>query len=233
MHLLLGWPLLLIAYPRQLSIPLQSTSDIKILQGHQLGSHQQPKRVEHEAVKKFVNHGSKSIIQGMVGITNREWRGRTWGYLWKILVQCKWLRKSGPNNLKVRPHYATRQNATRHGLAVWQKLLSICHKIDRVHIKKQFFPTIFQFTKTVERETWTNHMPHQKLPLHYSWWQILVWLIFDDTDTLPIEFSCRTAFCNMPHHAEAVPKPHCVDIYTIFGVYHVAMPRYVAFCHVA
>ncbi len=39
-------------------------------------------------------------------------------------------------------------------------------------LKKNFLPTIFQFMKTVERETCTHYMPHQKLCPHYSWWQI-------------------------------------------------------------
>ncbi len=46
-----------------------------------------------------------------------------------------------------------------------QKLLGICRKLIMSTLKKNFLPTIFQFTKTVEWETCTHHMPHQKLHL--------------------------------------------------------------------
>ncbi len=44
-----------------------------------------------------------------------------------------------PCSLKVCPHYAAQQNATRCGFAIWQKLLGICRKIDHIHIKEEFF----------------------------------------------------------------------------------------------
>ncbi len=72
-------------------------------------------------------------------------------------------------------------------------------------LKKNFLPTIFQFTETVTLKFPTHHKPHQKLCLHYSWRHISIWQTVDETGTLPIEFLCHVAFCNMPQHAEAVP----------------------------
>ncbi len=123
----------------------------------------------------------------------------------------------------------------------------------------------------------THHMLHQKLRLHYCWWQILVRQTFDETVTLPIKFSCHTAFCDvqgsilwhatqhsttchaafcgvprsilwratqhsvtyhtafchMLWHAEAMPKLHHTDVYTIYSICHVTKPNCVAFCHAA
>ncbi len=85
------------------------------------------------------------------------------------------------DNLKVRPHYAARQNATHCSFAAQQKLLGICRQCDLVHMKKKFFADL-QVIKTVERDqrTWsdfflkladtilkplTRHMPHG-----FFWW---------------------------------------------------------------
>ncbi len=56
--------------------------------------------------------------------------------------------------MKVRPHYAARQNATHCSFATRQKLLGICRQCNRVHI----FVDLFQVTKTVERDrrTWCD-----------------------------------------------------------------------------
>ncbi len=54
--------------------------------------------------------------------------------------------------LKVRPHYAARQNATHCNFALRQKLLGICHQCDRVHMKKEFFADLLHVTETVERD---------------------------------------------------------------------------------
>ncbi len=37
------------------------------------------------------------------------------------------------------PHYVARQNATQRSFATWKKLLGICHKIYRIHIRQYFF----------------------------------------------------------------------------------------------
>ncbi len=60
--------------------------------------------------------------------------------------------------IKVRPHYAARQNATHCSFAARQKLLGICRQCDRVHMKKEFFAHLLQVTKTVERDrrTWSD-----------------------------------------------------------------------------
>ncbi len=60
--------------------------------------------------------------------------------------------------IKVRSHYAARQNATHCSFAARQKLLGICRQCDRVHIKKEFFADLLQVTKTVERDrqTWSD-----------------------------------------------------------------------------
>ncbi len=84
--------------------------------------------------------------------------------------------------LKMRPHYATRQNATPCSFATRQMLLGICRQCDRIHMKKEFFADVLQVTKTVKRDRWTlsdfflklvdtiwkpltHHMPHG-----FLWW---------------------------------------------------------------
>ncbi len=64
--------------------------------------------------------------------------------------------------VKVRLHYATRQNVT----SLWEKSCSeYATKLIISKLKKNFLSIIFQFTKTVKRETHTHHMPCQKLYL--------------------------------------------------------------------
>ncbi len=121
------------------------------------------------------------------------------------------------DSLKVRPHYATWQNATHCSFAAWQKLLGICRQCDRVHMKKKFFADL-QIIKTVERDqrTWSNfflkladtthHMPHS-----FFWW----------TDNLPIEFLGRAASNGMPQ-----PSRHNVHIYLWHGITFATRP-----CH--
>ncbi len=55
-------------------------------------------------------------------------------------------------NLKVHPHYATRQNATHCSFAAQQKLLGICCQFNRIHIKKEIFAKV---AETVEWDQWT------------------------------------------------------------------------------
>ncbi len=84
--------------------------------------------------------------------------------------------------LKVRPHYAARQNATHYSFAARQKLLGICRQCDRVHMKKKILADLLQVTKTVERDrrTWSDFFPkladtilkpltHQ-MPCGFFWW---------------------------------------------------------------
>ncbi len=73
-----------------------------------------------------------------------------------IPVQSHLTFESG-SGLKVRPHYAARQNATHCSFAARQKLLGICRQCDPVLMKKEFFAD-FQVTKTVDRDrrTWSD-----------------------------------------------------------------------------
>ncbi len=41
--------------------------------------------------------------------------------------------------IKMRPPYATWQNATKDNFTMWEKLLGICCKIDHVHNKRECF----------------------------------------------------------------------------------------------
>ncbi len=85
-------------------------------------------------------------------------------------------------DVKARPHYAVRQNATHCNFAERQKLLSICRQCNRIHMKREFFADPLQVTKNVERDWWTlsdfflklantilklltHHMPHS-----FLWW---------------------------------------------------------------
>ncbi len=119
------------------------------------------------------------------------------------------------------------------GVATQQKLLSICRKINHIHIKKEFFANyISVYRNCGTRNVYTSYAT-PKIMSHYSGRQILAQQTFDKTDILLIEFSYCAAFCNMPRHTETVPKPRCIDIYTIFGICRAAKPHFVAFCCVA
>ncbi len=78
------------------------------------------------------------------------------------------------------PHCRMQHNAA---LLLGKSCSAYTAKLITSKLKKNYLPTIFIFTKTVEWETPKHHMPHQKLHLHYSWWQILARQTFDDTDT--------------------------------------------------
>ncbi len=83
----------------------------------------------------------------------------------------------------------------------------------------------------MHQDTRTYHIVHQKLCLHNSWWQISLQQTINDTDTLLIKFLCTMAFCHMLQYVEAMPKPHRVDVYTIFGICHVTKPHCIALYH--
>ncbi len=115
----------------------------------------------------------------------------------RFLLRVSW---SFGSYIKVRPHYATRQNATHCSFAARQKLLGICRQCDRVHMKKNFLQTFFRLPKL-----W-NKIGELGV-IFFSKWLILFWnplpiicraASFDGTDKLPIEFLGRTASNGMP-----------------------------------
>ncbi len=120
-------------------------------------------------------------------------------------------------SVKVHSHYTVWQSATQYGFTVLQKLLGICCKISHAHIKKEFLANYFPVYKNcIMKKTYASYAA-PKITSHYS-------KTFDDTDTLPIKFSCSAAFCNMLQLGETMPKPHRIDIYAIFGLSRVAKP---------
>ncbi len=115
--------------------------------------------------------------------------------------------------VNVRPHYAA-----------WQKLFSICRKINHVHIKKEFFANYISVYKNCEmRNMYAPYATPKIMSLQLvAWWHIAAWQIFDETDILLIKFSCCVSFCNMLRHAETMPHCHLL-----------CFRHFVAFCHVA
>ncbi len=81
-------------------------------------------------------------------------------------------------------------------------------KLITVPLKNNFLSLIFQFIETVERETHMHHIPHQKLRVHCSWWQISVQQTFDETDTLSIKFQAPRHSTICRSHAETAPHWH-------------------------
>ncbi len=127
----------------------------------------------------------------------------------------------------VHPHYATRQNATHCSFAMWQKSLGICRQFDLVHIKRNFFADYFRLQK-LQNET-------SKLCLIFFYnWLMPFWN--------PLLIICRTAnlwwdrhFADwiftphgMPRHAEALPKPCCIDVHIILAICRMAKQHAVA-----
>ncbi len=130
-------------------------------------------------------------------------------YFWKF---CKWssriIKKQAAStevvrllHLKVRRHYAARQNATHCSFATRQKLLGICRQFDRVHMKKEFFADNTSGYKNCGTRpvnvVWFFSLSswcHFKTP--YS--SYAARQTFDETaGILPIEFSCHMACCGM------------------------------------
>ncbi len=97
--------------------------------------------------------------------------------------------------IKVRPHYAARQNATIRSFAAWQKLLGICRQCDCIHMKKIFCRPSSGYkncrTRPVNLDFFLKLADTILRPLRCT-------ASFDGTDNLPIEFLGCAASNGMP-----------------------------------
>ncbi len=155
-------------------------------------------------IRPYVTDNFLKIIQNLLKFSLKFKNPKMFGFLQFLMV-----------NIKMHRHPSTWQNATQ---SARQKLLCICRKINLVHIKKEFFGNyVSVYNNCGTRKIYISYAA-PKITSSYSWWQISVWQTFDDTDTLLIKFLRHAAVCNILWHTETMPKPHCINVYTNFGI---------------
>ncbi len=80
-------------------------------------------------------------------------------------------------------------------------------------IKKEFCANYISVYKNCgTRNRYTSYAA-SKITSLYKQRQISAQHTFDETDILPIEFSCSMAFCDTPQHVETVPKLHRINLH--------------------